>query len=251
MRCIARTTLAARSLSRLAVAAVVAGMLLFGTSAGHTKQTPEQKCQKGRYDAAAKYTACQQKAAGAFYGGGKFEKFAEAIGKCTVKYMATWPKLQKKATGTGAACNAARFADNVTTITDNLTGLDWEKKTDDAIIHDKDNQYTWRSADADSADADGTAFPIFLPALNSGWCPCDWRLPTISELQTILVKPYPCDASPCIDPVFGPTMASLYWSSTSFPSNPFVAWYVNFLSGFVSNDLEKTAAYVRAVRGGP
>jgi hypothetical protein len=29
------------------------------------------------------------------------------------------------------------------TITDNVTGLMWEKKSDDGGIHDKDNMYTW------------------------------------------------------------------------------------------------------------
>ena len=78
-------TLAARFLSRLVLATLVAGALLVPASATHAAVTPEQKCQKGRYDAGAKYAACQQKAMGALYGGGKKSKFSEAVGKCTVK----------------------------------------------------------------------------------------------------------------------------------------------------------------------
>ena len=49
---------------------------------------------------------------------------------------------------------------------------------------------------------------------------CDWRLPTIAELETIIAL-YPCGTSACFDPVLGPTVASGYWSSSTsagFPS---------------------------------
>jgi hypothetical protein len=82
---------------------------------------------------------------------------------------------------------------------------------------------------------------------------CDWRLPTIAELQTIL------DASQgfcgggsgaCIDPTFGPTAVSVYWSSTTFAGFPDLAWVVGFGNGFVAFDFKGFNYFVRAVRGG-
>jgi len=45
---------------------------------------------------------------------------------------------------------------------------------------------------------------------------CDWRLPTVLELQTILAQPYPCAMEPCIDTeFFGPTSQfSAPWTTT-------------------------------------
>ena len=80
---------------------------------------------------------------------------------------------------------------------------------------------------------------------------CDWRIPTVVELKSILLGPYPCGTSPCIDPTFGPTQASSYWSSSSLAA-PGYAWYVYFNDGNVgSSDFFKDLAlYARAVRGG-
>jgi len=108
-------------------------------------------------------------------------------------------------------------------------------------------------------DPDGTAFTEFLPALNDcessdgttvtgGYAGhCDWRLPGVEELTTIP----DCSFSPsCIDPIFGPTAASLYWSSTSSSSDPGLAWLVDFVTGTPDIDFKNSAIQVRAVRGG-
>ena len=78
---------------------------------------------------------------------------------------------------------------------------------------------------------------------------CDWRLPTIAELQTILLAPYPCGTSPCIDPIFGPTQSDCYWSATSESANS-DAWYVYFATCYVTFHTKFGTCYVRAVRGG-
>ena len=102
---------------------LVAAALLLVARTANAKQTPEQKCQKGRYEAAAKYASCQQKAAAKYYGGGGAPKYEDAVRKCTASYAAMWPKLRKKASGTMTTCDAARFVDEGSTVTDKLTGL--------------------------------------------------------------------------------------------------------------------------------
>jgi hypothetical protein len=122
--------------------------------------------------------------------------------------------------------------------------------------------YTWNAFPQPfpHAPADGQAFTIFLAALNSGGCfagQCDWRLPTLAELETILqaMTPSPCDTSPCIDEeVFGPTVAIYYWSDTTYvnkeSSSSAYAWTVNFDDGGVIPFAKNFAMSVRAVRGG-
>jgi hypothetical protein len=251
-----RPTVVTRLLVGVAPIALVAGALLIHVSAVHAAADAEATCQKGRYLAAAKYAACHQKAMGRHFGGVKCfspEKFGGKISKCRVRYTAAWAKLQAAASGTGATCDNARLRDNGDgTVTDRLTGLQWEQKTIDGSVHDTGNIYTWSEG---STAADGTAYTSFLATLNSAGCfanHCDWRLPAISELQTILTEPYPCTTSPCIDQTaFGPTPTVGDWASTTYVGDPSYAWSVVFQNGNVFN-LGKTAGfyYVRAVRAG-
>ena len=233
--------------------AVVATALLASVSVAHAADAA-QACQKGRYDAAARYAWCQQEVLARRFGGSN-ANVETALSRCRVKYTGTWAKLQAKASGSGSTCDNGRYEDNGDgTVTDRLTGLQWEQKTDDSTIHDKDNIYTW-SASPYTTAADGTAFATFLTTLNSGSCfagQCDWRLPTLYELQTILLAPYPCTTSPCIDQgVFGPTSAYYTWSATTAADYPYGAWYVYFDNGDVSYGATKGYILpVRAVRGG-
>lgn len=161
-----------------------------------------------------------------------------------------------------------RFVDNGDgTITDNATGLMWEKKdSDDGVQdfsnpHDVDNLYSWTStADSNLTNGDGTAFTDFLSRLNQeatdnpdSTCfaaHCDWRIPRLAELRSILLEQFPCSSNPCIDPIFGLTEATNYWSYTFFAGDPSVGWCVNFLNGFVNNVDKFDQVYVRAVRDG-
>jgi len=181
---------------------------------------------------------------------------------------------------------------------DTTTGLTWEKKTNpsgagggaeinfaDGRIcaastasphptcddpHDVLNRYQWSST---GTAADGAAFTDFLARLN-GTLPagsacfaghCDWRLPEISEFQTIMVgsggstatgQAQTCDTSgPCIDPAFavlgGRTASSVYWSASSLATNPSLAWNAGFSNGNVlGTSLKSSDGFVRAVRAG-
>ena len=160
-----------------------------------------------------------------------------------------------------------RFVDNGDgTVTDVDTGLMWEQKTTAvgsgvnlADPHDVDNTYTWSTG---TNKPDGMAYTDFLGALNGGTSPdgvatsgcfaghCDWRLPTVEELQTILLAAYPCGTSPCIDSAFGPTQSNYYWSATTSAGAPDRAWDVYFYDGIVNDDYKTSCNYVRAVRGG-
>jgi Protein of unknown function (DUF1566) len=141
------------------------------------------------------------------------------------------------------------------TITDNVTGLEWERLTDDGSINDKDNFYTWAGAFGKIATLSTT--PCFAAH-------CDWRLPNINEIQTLVEHGR---VSPAIDPAFSNGTSSFtnsfgfinftpsvsYWSSITCQDCAFFAlsaWMVDFNAGFVGAGDKRGGGYVRAVRGG-
>lgn len=141
------------------------------------------------------------------------------------------------------------------TVTDRRTGLMWEKKALDGGLHDLRDAYTWSET---GTAPDGSAFTEFLPALNAcvsedatsvtggfaGYC--DWRLPNIAELRTILDCRF---GNPCIDPNFGISNGASYWSSTTTTDSSDDAWSVDF-DGFPEPIPKVQAAPVRGVRAG-
>jgi Protein of unknown function (DUF1566) len=129
-----------------------------------------------------------------------------------------------------------RFVDNGDgTVTDNCTGLMWQKDTGS-----DGNPLVWRDALAycDNLDLGGHD---------------DWRLPNVRELLSIVdygrlppaIAPV-FGVSVAIDPVFGE--ASVYWSSTSIEVNPVGAYIVSFAAGVVIGGAKDSDRLVRAVR---
>ena len=221
--------------------------LIIGVLSLHA--TAASACQEARYRAAAKYAACDLKSFGRIYGHADVDKVPRLLTRCRSTYSATWLKLHAKYPST-APCNGPRFIVNGDgTVTDDLTALQWEQKTDDGSIHDKDDTYTWSTV---VSAADGTAYTILLATLNAECFAghCDWRLPTREELQTIVADT--CTGSPCIaEYIFGPTAANIYWSSTSNVTGDGFAWGVQFANGSSPGAAPKSLSLpVRAVRGG-
>ena len=172
------------------------------------------------------------------------------------------------ANGTDIPCNgtgqdgdfqaglARSYTDNGDgTITDDRTGLTWEKLADDGSIHDKDDTYGWTDA-----------FAVKVAGLNSGSGFAgytDWRLPNRFELESLIdlgtFNPaIPTAFRASCDPgctVFtcsctATTFDRVYWSSTASTGFPPWAWRVDFNSGDIVSSSKGSAFYVRAVRGG-
>jgi hypothetical protein len=139
------------------------------------------------------------------------------------------------------------------TITDNNTGLMWEKKSNAATeFNYKRISYTW-------ADA----FAVHIAGLNAAGFAgyTDWRLPNVKELQTIVNYE---KLAPAVSPAFETgcegdctvvqcscTTLAPYWSSTTSAEFPENAWQVEFFVGNLQQVAKsRNDAFVRAVRGG-
>jgi hypothetical protein len=246
-----------RARARLGAVTALAGVLCL--SATTWAATDAQKCERAMLVAAAKYSSCmfRLRAVAATAGTtAEYTKCEDAFGKKLVAAGQKYGPACPKNIWTG---RSQRFIDQGDgTVHDEATGLQWEKKRnldekpnpDDP--HDADNVYTWTTKPRGTAE-DGTAFTTFLAALNAGECfakHCDWRLPSLPELRTILMSPMPCSLNPCLDPIFGPTAPSIYWSGSESAYHTVRAWYVFFISGYVTTAAKVSPHHVRAVRGG-
>ena len=259
--------LAARSLPRFVLAVLVA--LLLATSAADAALTTGA-CLAQKQTVWGDLRKCQaiERAKG-------LKGKPTDLAKCQTKFQEKLTKITAKATKALIPC---RYGDNGDgTVTDYDTGLQWEQKTPDPPYpgalpcflsdeHCVNFTYTWGNLSGCpfTGCPNGTAFIDLLghfnSCVNTSGAPvggfaghCDWRLPTIEELQTIVDKSVPgCGTgSPCIDPIFVPTVAGFYWSATTGAALPNTAWLVNFYDGSVLGFYSKTFDFaVRAVRAG-
>jgi hypothetical protein len=153
----------------------------------------------------------------------------------------------------GVASPAPRFTDNGNgSITDNLTGLIWLK--DANCI-----QTQYSSFDADETVGDGMVAwqhaLDFVSGINSGtYSNCgggdtDWRLPSVTELKSLVDISKSSPALPT-GHLFSNVQSNRYWSSTTYAPVTMSAWYVNMVGGIV-NRIDKANSYsVWTVRGG-
>ena len=132
-----------------------------------------------------------------------------------VGLVGTMPRSQPLKTGATSGVDGElqagaprSFTDNGDgTVTDNTTGLMWEKKDDAGGIHDKDNVYNWESVRCKSLLLDGTIVTELLDTLNDGAGFAgytDWRMPNRRELESLLSfteRGEPFD-QPLVDPKF-------------------------------------------------
>ena len=146
---------------------------------------------------------------------------------------------------------------------DNVTGLMWEVKTTSGL---RSSAYIYTWYDSNSATNGGNAGTVSGgTCLTAGRCDTekfvqdvnavnlcghsDWRLPSLRELKTIVHQGV---ANPSIDTTYFPnTVASLFWSASTYIPLPTHAWLVNFSDG-PGNAYSKSFSYfyVRLVRGG-
>lgn len=152
-----------------------------------------------------------------------------------------WDGTEISCAGTGQdgdiqAGGPLSYTDNEDgTITDNNTGLVWQKGNGAG-------PFTWNGAFDHVVDLNTE--PCFAGT-------CDWRVPNVKELGSIVDY---ARAGPSMDPIFETTVPISYWSSTSLAVVPGAesesAWVVQFDDGFVEVNGKNNNNVVRAVRGG-
>ncbi|MDA2918591.1 DUF1566 domain-containing protein [Desulfobacterota bacterium AH_259_B03_O07] len=147
-----------------------------------------------------------------------------------------------------------RFVDNGDgTVTDNMTGLMWEKKVaGSGCLHCVDDVLGWNTSMSDWISEVNGPTDDSTGSTQSGLGGfTDWRIPTLAELLTILdLSEGMCGpgTGPCINPIFGPTIETGYWTSTTLASNASNVWGVNFFIGGVAEFSKSFGDNVRAVR---
>lgn len=136
------------------------------------------------------------------------------------------------------------------TITDEVTGLTWEKLDRAGGVHDADFADTFDDASAKVAQLNDATFAGHA----------DWRVPSRDELRTLLsFGPVPPRVQPELNDACTPgcstatcscVASGAYWTSSSYAPDASLRWTVSFADGTSSPaDPAAVSRYVRAVRG--
>lgn len=156
---------------------------------------------------------------------------------------------------------------------DNLTGLTWELKVNDAAsLRHVGHRYTWYEADpringgdpgsvgtagtcnSTLAQCNTSAYRDAINALSGPARLCgasDWRLPTPVEMRSLVDSGFD-RSTPPIDIFWFPNENGAgYWTDTSFAFIPSGAWSVSFIAGALTPNPKSNVDAVRLVRGAP
>ncbi|MBX9597543.1 MAG: DUF1566 domain-containing protein [Burkholderiales bacterium] len=130
-------------------------------------------------------------------------------------------------------------------ITDKLTGLMWSK--DGNLFGEKNWKDALSVVSSMNNDKGATTYKL------CGYT--DWRLPTITELKSLVNYGKEIPSEWLNDPVqgFNKVLANNYWSSTSYGADSTQAWIVGFNNGMLSiygKSSSYSRPYVWPVRGG-
>ena len=119
------------------VGTVMAGALLIGSvGVAHAAALTTPACLAKKLKEWGKLRKCQ-----ATENGKALQAKPADPAKCQTKFDAKLATLNAQATAAAIACRYGVNGDG--TVTDYDTGLQWEQKTDDGSVHDKDNEYDW------------------------------------------------------------------------------------------------------------
>jgi hypothetical protein len=120
----------------------------------------------------------------------------------------------------------------------------------DGTVSDKVNGLMWQQGDTqNSSPRDQRAAVDYCAALDLAGH-TDWRLPTVTELKSLLVVGIPAPGPTINTTYFPQCLSGSYWWDSTYPCTG-NAWDVIFENGDWYAYTKMDRKYVRCVRGGP